>query len=368
MQRKAFFDALDELIRQRGLDKEKVMAIIEHGLLNAYKKEYDNRDNVRVVFDEEKHTIGVYADYEVVEGEPEHKHQMSFEEAKKHKKRIKPGDDITINVTPSDFGRNAAMSAKQILKQGLKQLEREKVYDIFKDRENEMVNAEIIAMNREKDFVTLDLGHDLITSLPRKELLQSDTVRVGAKIKVYITKVEMTPKGPKIYVSRTDRNLVKRLVEQNVPEIMDGTVEIMGLARDAGRRSKIAVYSHDENVDPVGACLGRESKRKKEVEEALQGEKISFYRWSEDTKELIENALAPAKVVAINPDKREKTAVVIVKDEDFTGAIGSKGQNVRLAAQSSGWKIDIKSVADAEEMGINYTPLHEEREADEEEA
>ncbi len=358
MQSKEFFKALDELIQQRGLDRDKVIGIIEHGLLNAYKKEYENRDNVRVVFDEEKHAINVYADYEVVE-EPENKHQISLEKAREEKKRIKIGDTLTSDITPRDFGRNAAMSAKQILKQGLKQLEREKIYDIFKEKENEMMNAEIVAMNREKDFVTLDLGHDLLTSLPRKELLNSDTVRVGAKIKVYVSKVEMTPKGPKVYVSRTDRNLVKRLIEQNVPEIMDGTVEIMGLARDAGRRSKLAVYSHDENVDPVGACLGRESRRKKEVEDALQGEKISFYRWSKDPYELIENALAPASIVAINPDKKEKSAVVIVEDEDFTGAIGAKGQNVRLAAQSSGWKIDIKSKSDAKELGIHYRPLEE---------
>ncbi len=357
MQSKQFFEALDALVRQRGLDKEKVFAIIEHGLLNAYKKEYDNRENVRVEFDETRKTINVYSDYEVVE-EPEDPEQISLADARKHNKRIKLGDTLTIDVTPKDFGRNAAMSAKQILKQGLKQLEREKIYDIFKERENEMITAEIITLNRDRDFVTLDLGHDLLTSLPSKELLETDPIRVGAKIKVYVSKVELTPKGPKVFVSRTDRNLVKRLIEQNVPEVMDGTVEIMGLARDAGRRSKVAVYSHDENVDPVGACLGRGSERKRDVETSLQGEKISYYRWSDDPYELIENALAPARVVAINPDHRERSTVVIVEDEDFTGAIGSKGQNVRLAAQSSGWKIDIKSRSDADEQGIHYTPLN----------
>ncbi len=367
MQSKEFFEALDALVRERGLEKDKVYAILEHGLLNAYKKEFENRENVRVVFDEDKDRIDVFEDYKVVE-EPEASGEIALEEAKKEKKRISLGDTFSRNVTPKNFGRNAAMSAKQILKQGLKQLEREKVYDVFKDKENEMVTAEIITISREKDFVTLDLGHDLLTSLPRKEFLETDTVRVGAKIKVYITKVEMTPKGPKVYVSRTDRNLVKRLIEQNVPEIMDGTVEIMGLARDAGRRSKIAVYSHDDNVDPVGACLGRGSRRKQDVEDQLQGEKISFYRWSDNPDELIANALAPARIIAINTDRKEKTAVVIVNDDDFTGAIGSKGQNVRLAAQSSGWKIDIKSVTQADEEGIHYTPLHEKVEEEEEDA
>ncbi len=356
MKAKDFYKALDVIVQERGIDKEKVLEVLERGMLNAVKKEYETSDNARIEFIEDKDEIKVVADYLVVK-EPSDSTEISLEEAREEKKSVKIGDVISRDITPKNFGRIAAVSAKQILTQGLKQLEREKTYEIFKDKENEMVTGEIVGLN--KDFVTLDLSHNLETSLPRKELLRSDEVRIGAKLKVYITKVELTTKGPKVFVSRTDRNLVKRLIEQVVPEIMDGTVEIMGLARDAGSRSKIAVYSHDENVDPVGACLGRESNRKKEVEEALQGERISFYRWSDDPYELIQDALAPASVVAINPDKKDKTATVIVEDQDFTGAIGSKGQNVRLAAQSSGWKIDIKSVSDAEELGINYTPLEE---------
>jgi len=356
MKAKDFYKALNIIADERGLEKEKILEILERGLLNAYKKEYQSSENARIEFNEEKDEILVYADYLVVK-EPSEPGEISLQEARKRNKRIKAGEIITENVTPKGFGRIAAVSAKQILTQGLKQLEREKIYEVFKAKENEMINSEIVGLN--KDFVTLELGHKLETSLPRKELLKSDETRIGARLKVYITKVEMTTKGPKVFVSRTDRNLVKRLIEQVVPEIMDGTVEIMGLARDPGSRSKIAVYSHDDNVDPVGACLGRESNRKKEVEEALQGERISFYRWSKDPIELISNALAPADVVAINPDKKEKTCIVIVEDRDFTGAIGSKGQNVRLAAQSSGWKIDIKSVSDAEEQGINYQPIDE---------
>lgn len=354
MKAKDFYKALDIIVQERGLEKEQILEILERGILNAYKKEYHSSENARVEFNEDKDEIKLYADYLVVD-EPEDTTQISLEDAREQNKRIKIGDTLTKDITPKDFGRIAAVSAKQILTQGLKQLEREKVYLIFKEKENEMINTEIVGLN--KDFVTLDLSHNLETSLPRKELLRSDEARIGAKLKVYITKVEMTTKGPKVYVSRTDRNLVKRLIEQVVPEIMDGTVEIMGLARDAGSRSKIAVYSHDNNVDPVGACLGRESNRKKEVEEALQGERISFYRWSKDPDVLIENALAPAQIVGVNLNQKDKSAIVIVKDEDFTGAIGSKGQNVRLAAQSSGWKMDIKSISDAEEAGIEYTPL-----------
>ncbi len=365
MKAKDFYKALDLIVQERGIKKEKILEVLERGMLNAFKKEYDSSEYARIEFNEDKDEIKVMADYLVVK-EPEESGEISLEEAREEKKTIKIGETLTRDITPKNFGRIAAVSAKQILTQGLKQLEREKIYDIFKEKENEMVTGEIVGLN--KDFVTLDLSHNLETSLPRKELLKSDEIRIGAKLKVYITKVDMTTKGPKVFVSRTDRNLVKRLIEQVVPEIMDGTVEIMGLARDAGSRSKIAVYSHDSNVDPVGACLGRESNRKKEVEEALQGERISFYRWSSDPYELIQDALAPATIIAINPDKKEKTAVVIVEDQDFTGAIGSKGQNVRLAAQSSGWKIDIKSVSDAKEMGINYTPLEEERDTDEQEA
>ncbi|MGM0436404.1 MAG: transcription termination/antitermination protein NusA, partial [Bacillota bacterium] len=222
---------------------------------------------------------------------------------------------------------------------------------------NEMITTEISGLN--KDFVTLSLGHDLETSLPRKELLKTDETKIGSKLKVYVTRVDMTTKGPKVFVSRTDRNLVKRLLEQVTPEIMDGTVEIMGLARDAGSRSKVAVFSHDQNVDPVGAVVGYKGERIREVLDALQGERIDVYEWSKDPVTLIASALEPAKVVAINTDHKEKEAIVIVEDRYYTSAIGAKGQNARLAAQSTGWKIDIKSISDAEEMGINYTPIDE---------
>jgi N utilization substance protein A len=221
-----------------------------------------------------------------------------------------------------------------------------------------MMTTEISGLN--KDFVTLSLGHNLETSLPRKELLKTDVTKIESKLKVYVTRVDMTTKGPKVFVSRTDRNLVKRLLEQVTPEIMDGTVEIMGLARDAGSRSKVAVFSHDENVDPVGAVVGYKGERIREVLDALQGERIDIYEWSKNPVTLIASALEPAQVVAINTDKKDKAAVVIVEDRYYTSAIGAKGQNARLAAQSTGWKVDIKSISDAKEMGINYNPINEE--------
>jgi len=354
---KDFFKALDLLAAERGLEKEKILEVMGRGILNAYKKEFETSENAKVEFNEQKAAILLSGDFTVV-AVKENPGEIELADAKKKRKSAKIGDVITIKETPKDFGRIAASSAKQILTQGLKQLEREKAYDIFKDRENEMINTEIVNINR--DFVTLDLGNNLETSLPRKELLKSDDVHLGARLKVYITKVDMTPKGPKVFVSRTDKNLVKRLIEQICPEISDGTVEIMGIARDPGDRSKVSVYSHDENVDPVGAVVGYKGSRIKEVLEALQGEKVDIYEWSKNPVDLIMSALEPAKVVAINPDKKKQAALVIVKDKDLTSAIGVKGQNARLAAQSSGWKIEIKSISQAKEEGIRYRRIESE--------
>lgn len=356
---KEFFKALEILAIERGLEKEKILEVMGRGILNAYKKEHYTSENATIEFNEDKAQIILSADYVVVD-EVINPGEITLQKAKTKRKTAKIGDVITFKETPKDFGRIAASSAKQILTQGLKQLERERAYDIFKTRENEMINTEIVNIN--KDFVTLDLGSGQETSLPRKELLKSDEVVLGARLKVYITKVDMTTKGPKVFVSRTDKNLVKRLIEQVCPEIADGTVEIMGIARDPGDRCKVAVWSHDENVDPVGAVVGFKGSRIKEVLESLQGEKVDIYQWSKEPVELILNSLEPAKVVAINPNKKKNHATVIVKDKDLTSAIGSKGQNARLASHSCGWKIEVKSITQAKEAGIRYRRLDDEQE------
>ena len=361
MIRKEFFKALEVLAEERGIEKEKILEIFRRGLLNAYKKEHQTSENATIEFNEERNEILLVAEYEVVK-EVETPGQISLKDARKRRKTIKIGDTLKIKEKPTEFGRIAVSSVKQILTQGLKQLEREKAYEIFKEKENEMINTEIVSFNR--DFVTLDLGQNMETSLPRKELLKSDEVFEGARLRVYITKVDMTTKGPKVFVSRTDKNLVKRLVEQVCPEIQDGTVEIMGIARDPGDRCKIAVYSHDENVDPVGSVVGYKGGRIKEVLDALQGEKIDVYEWDKDPVELVINDLEPAKVVAVNPNKKKNQALVIVKDKDLTSAIGVKGQNAKLAAQSSGWKIEIKSLSQAKEEGIRYRRIDVETKED----
>ena len=351
---KEFFRALEVLADSRGIEKEKILDVMGRGILNAYKKDHYISENARIEFNEVKNQIILYADYVVVE-EVENPGEITLVDARKKRKTIKIGDTLTLKESPKEFGRIAVSSAKQILTQGLKQLEREKAYDDFKSRENEMINTEIVSFNR--DFVTLDLGRNMETSLPRKELLKSDEVFEGARLRVYITKVDMTTKGPKVFVSRTDKNLVKRLIEQVCPEIQDGTVEIMGIARDPGERCKIAVFSHDENVEAIGAVVGYKGSRIQEVLESLQGEKIDIFEWSSKPIDLIVNALTPAKILAVNPNLKKKEAIVIVLDKDLTAAIGAKGQNAKLASHATGWKIDIVSLTDAKEKGIRYRRL-----------
>lgn len=351
---KEFFRALDQVAEDRGVSKDKILDIFGRGLLNAYKKDYDGYQNAQVIFNEEKNEILIVASFEVVEEidpEAEPGTQITLEEAKETKKTAKVGDVIEKKVTPKDFGRIAASSAKQILTQGLKQLERERNYEIFSEKIGEMIIAEVVQIN--KDFVTLDLGYGVETSIPRRDLFEDD-VFLGNRIRVYVTKVEQTTKGPKVFVSRTDRNLVKRLMEMAVPEIRDGVVEIMGIARDPGKRCKVCVDSNNDNVDPIGACLGRGGIRIKDVIDSLNGEKVDLYKYSDDPEELIANAIQPARAIAVITSDKDKSAIAIVPDDQLSLAIGRKGQNARLAVQSSGWKIDIKSEADAELEGIEF--------------
>lgn len=357
---KEFFAALDEVAISRDIKKEKILMVMEHGLLNAYKKAYNKKQKARVVFKELRNEIQIFAIYEVVNKIPDSTEfpelqenidsYITVEQAQEFKKNPKIGDIIEKKVTPKDFGRIAAGSVKQILTQGLKQLERENRYEHFKELEGEMINASVT--NVSDSFVTLDLGKNSVASIPKKELLQKDDVVIGDRIKVYISKVEEGTKGPKIFVSRADKNLVKRLFEQLIPEIEDGVIEIMGLARDAGDRSKVCVASNDPNVDPVGACLGTGGSRVKEVIAALNGEKMDIYKYDSDTATLVANSLQPATVIKVIVDEKGKSAVAIVDDSQLSLAIGKKGQNARLAVQSCGWKIDIKSVEDAQKLKL----------------
>ena len=354
MTSKEFFKALELLSEERDIPKELILEVFGRGLINAYKKAYNGKQNAEVVFNEEKAEINLVAKSLVVleiDPEAEPGTQMTLEDAREIKKTAKVGDIIEEKITPKNFGRLAASTAKQMLTQGLKQLERERNFIYFNDKVGDMLIAEIVQINDE--FVTLDLGKDTETSIPARDLLPSDLF-LGNRLSVYITKVEETTKGPKVYVSRTDRNLVKRLMENAIPELKDGVIEIFGLARDPGDRCKVCVATNNPEVDPVGACLGRNGVRIKSVIDSLNGEKMDIYKYSDDPKELVANSIQPAKTVAVIIDVKEKSAIAIVPDDQLSLAIGKKGQNARLAVQSCGWKIDIKPESDALEQGIKF--------------
>lgn len=354
---KEFFKQLEVVSQERGVTVEQLIEAFKKGLLNAYKKHYGDA-SARVEIRADKHEIFVYSQRIVVENVEDYDLEdeilpISLEEARETNARARVGDIIESAVNIKDFGRLAAAQAKQILNQNIKTYEKENAFVHFKTFENEMIIAEVIDMN--ENFVTLSIGQNVTTLLPVKELLPNDHFVIGEKIKVYVVSIEQTPKGPKVFVSRNDKNLVTRLLENNIPEIKEGIIEIRGIARDAGERTKIAVFSHDPMVDPIGSCIGENGARIREVIHALNGEKVDVYRWSEDPATLIANALQPATVVAvINIDPKTKTSLAIVPDDQLSLAIGKSGHNVRLAVQSCDWKIDIKSVSLARDQGYEW--------------
>ena len=357
MTSKEFYKQLEIVAEERGLSLEQLLDSFKKGLINAYKRSYGNT-SVRVEFRPEKNEILMFKQRIVVESlenlDPECEIlPILYTEAKKINARAKIGDILEEAVNIKDFGRMAASQAKQIFNQNIKSYEKENSFQYFKSMENEMISAQVVDAN--ENFLTLSIGSNLTTLLPRKELLPSDDFNVGDRITVYVTSVEQGTKGPKVFVSRNDKHLVIRLLEQQVPEIKEGIVEIKGIARDAGDRCKISVYSTDPNVDPIGACVGENSYRIREVVRLLNGEKIDLYRYSENVAELIANALQPTNVVAvINIDQKTKTSLAIVPDNQLSLAIGKNGQNVRLAVQSCDWKIDIKPVSIARNQGYEW--------------
>lgn len=347
---KQFFEALKYLAIEREIPEDRLLEIFRKGLESAYKKQYDKAENVTVEFQKDKNKILLLANKTVVKKYPEEAIEAEYillKEAKELKKTSKEGDVIQIEITPKDFGRLAASQTKQILNQGLRDYEKELAYNYFRDKENEIVTGTVVAMNDQ--FLTLNMEKNTSTNIPVSELLPNDRLSIGDRIKVYVTKVELQQekKRPKVFVSRKDKNMVRRAFEDVIPEVMDGTVEIMGLARDAGERSKIAVASFNDNVDPIGACLGQGGHRIKEIIRQLGGEKMDVFAWHDDPKYLIANALQPAITVGMILQPKEKEALAIVDDEYLSLAIGKKGQNVRLAVQATGWKIDIMSLTDA---------------------
>lgn len=343
-----FIDALEQLEEEKHIEKGVLLEAIESALLAAYRRNYSttgniNVDNVRVDIDSETGDISVLSRLEVVEEVMDENREISLADAREIDARYEIGDAIEFAVTPEDFGRIAAQTAKQVVVQRIREAERSKVYDDFKNRLYEIVTGVVHRKSGATLFV--DLGHTEAI-LPPREQVPGERFEVNDRLKAYIMDVKHSLKGPQIYLSRSHPGLVKKLFELEVPELTDGTVEIKAIAREAGSRTKMTVYTEFENVDPVGSCVGNRGARVQSVVNELDGEKIDVIPWSEEPEELIANVLSPAKVedvFIVSDNDEEKAALVVVPDYQLSLAIGKEGQNVRLAAKVSGWKIDIKS-------------------------
>ncbi|ADE71166.1 MULTISPECIES: transcription termination factor NusA [Priestia] len=343
------FDALVILEKEKGISKDVIIEAIEAALISAYKRNFNQAQNVRVDLNLERGSMRVFARKDVVDEVYDPRLEISVEEAQTINPNFQLDDVVEIEVTPKDFGRIAAQTAKQVVTQRVREAERGVIYSEFSDREEDIMTG--IVQRQDSRFIYVSLGK-IEALLPQSEQMPNEQYKPHDRIKVYITKVEKTTKGPQIYVSRTHPGLLKRLFEKEVPEIYDGTVELKSVAREAGDRSKISVHSEYAEVDPVGSCVGPKGQRVQAVVNELKGEKIDIVRWSNDPVEFVANALSPSKVVDVIVDENEKATTVIVPDYQLSLAIGKRGQNARLAAKLTGWKIDIKSQSEAEQEGM----------------
>ena len=348
---KELMGALDELEREKNISKETLLDAIEQSLIQAYKNHFGKADNVHVTINRETGDFSVYADRKVVEFVEAPAEEVSLVEAQKQNTNAEVGDILKVPVHSDKFGRIATQNAKNVILQKIREEERKVLFDQYHGNEKEVVTG--IVQRVVGHNVSVNLGKaDAI--LAENEQVKGETFKPTERIKVYILEVKDTPKGPRILVSRTHPGLVKRLFESEVAEVKDGTVEIKSIAREAGSRTKLAVWSNDPDVDPVGACVGVNGARVSAIVNELRGEKIDIINWDENPAILIENALSPAKVIAVMADPDEKTALVVVPDYQLSLAIGKEGQNARLAARLTGFKIDIKSETQARESGDFY--------------
>lgn len=349
MDQKEFIDALREIKKEKGIDEEIIFEAIETSLVSACKKNFGTSQNIKVEINRETGAVDVYAQKDVVEEVEDDMLQISLEDARKIDKRYKLGDVYNEVVTPKDFGRISAQTAKQVVVQKFREAEREILFNQYITKEKDIVTG--IVQRMDKKNIIIQLGK-IDAVLSPNEQIPGETYSFQDRIKVYVVEVKQTTKGSQIYVSRTHPELVKRLFEQEVPEVHDGLVEIKSIAREAGSRTKIAVYSKDENVDAVGACVGQNGYRVNVIVEELNGEKIDIINWSDDPKEFIAAALSPSKVVAVKVDEENQSAKIVVPDHQLSLAIGKEGQNARLSAKLTGWRIDIKSESQAEATGF----------------
>ncbi|MBS6006750.1 MAG: transcription termination/antitermination protein NusA [Clostridium baratii] len=343
-----FIGALKEIVKEKGICEDLIFTTIEDAMVAAYKKNYANQytsaQNVKVSIDRETGEIRVYAQKVVVDEVYDEVTEISLEEAKEINPKYAVDDVVDIEVTPRNFGRVAAQLAKQVVTQRIKEAERNIVYNEYKDKEFDIITGTIL--RKDKGLVFVNLGK-LEGVIGPNEQMKGEEYNFNEKLKLYIVEVKNTSKGAQIHVSRTHPGLVKRLFELEVPEIYNGVVEIKSISREAGSRSKIAVYSNDEAVDAMGACVGPKGIRVQNIVNELKNEKIDIIKWCNDPAEFIANSLSPARVLSVEVNEEDKTAKVVVDDSQLSLAIGKEGQNVRLAAKLTNWKIDIKSKSQA---------------------
>lgn len=343
------FDAIDYLEKEKGISKVILIEALEAALISAYKKNFKSATNVRVDIDEKLGTMRLFSRKIVVDEIEDDQNEITLEEACKVDPNYEVDDVLEVEVTPKDFGRIAAQAAKQVVTQRVREAERGVIFSEYSDREDDVMTG--IISRKDNRFIYVNLGK-IEAKLAESEQIPTETYEVHDRLKVYVTKVENTNKGPQIYISRSHPGLLKRLFEMEVPEIYDGTVEIKSIAREAGDRSKISVFAEDAEVDPVGSCVGQKGQRVQAIVNELKGEKIDIVEWSEDPVVYVSNALSPSKVLKVIVDEEENATTVIVPDYQLSLAIGKRGQNARLAAKLTGWKIDIKSETDARELGL----------------
>ncbi len=345
---KELIEAMDELEKERGIKKDYLIESLEGALVSAYKKNFDSVDNVKVTINQETGDVHIYSVREVVEKSEDPLLEISIDEARQINPKAEIGETVDLEIVPKDFGRIAAQTAKQVVVQKIREAERDIVYNEYHDKTGEIVTG--IIQKVDENLVVLDLGK-LEGVMTAKEQIPTEHYKVNDKIRGYVVSVKKEVKGnPQVVVSRSHPDFVRKLFEFEIPEIYEGLIEIKSVSRDPGSRSKVAVYSKNENIDPVGSCVGQKGVRIQNIINELHGEKIDVIEWNEDPAIYIAAALLPAQVMAVDANEEEKFAQVIVPDDQLSLAIGKSGQNARLAAKLTNWKIDIKSESQFREM------------------
>ena len=355
---KQLIKALEDLEKEKGIKKEYLLESIETALVTAYKRNFDSSENVKVVMDKQTGSTNVYSVKEIVEKVENPVTQIDLKSAKKINKTLKVGDQVDIEIVPKNFGRIAAQTAKQVIVQKIREAERDVLYNEYSDRKGEIVSG--IIQKADRGIVIMNLGK-LEGVMPAKEQIPTERYKVNDKVKAYVLDVDRGEKGaPQVIISRSHPDFVRKMLEIEIPEIYEGIIEVKSVSRDPGKRCKVAVYSQDENIDPVGSCVGQKGIRIQNIIKELNGEKIDVIEWNPDIATFIASALLPAKIMAVDVKEEDKFAQVIVADDQLSLAIGKAGQNARLAAKLTNWKIDIKSETQFREFLANSQNNEEE--------